>query len=155
MNVSSRFRSRGTWVAQLVKHLTSAQVMISRFLGSSPMSGSLLSAQSLLRILCLPLSVPPLLVLSLSLSKTNKHKRKTKILLEPELLNRDSGRMQPVGCRVPSRKGACESSKVCQDVLTLGKKERCVKFGSVMIAQSSEGKITLNCLKPKERECNE
>ena len=37
----------GTWVAQSVKHLTSAQVMISRFVSSSPTSGSALTAQSL------------------------------------------------------------------------------------------------------------
>ena len=39
---------RGTWVAQLVGHLTSAQVMISWFVGSSPALDSLLSTQSLL-----------------------------------------------------------------------------------------------------------
>ena len=39
--------TRGSWVAQLVKHLTSAQVMISQFLSSSPVSGSVLTAQSL------------------------------------------------------------------------------------------------------------
>ena len=37
----------GAWVAQLVERLTSAQVMISRFVGSSPASGSVLTAQSL------------------------------------------------------------------------------------------------------------
>ena len=37
----------GTWVAQLVKHQTSAQVMISRFVNASPASGSVLTAQSL------------------------------------------------------------------------------------------------------------
>ena len=39
----------GTWVAQSVKHLTSAQVMISQFVGSSPASDSVLTAQSLER----------------------------------------------------------------------------------------------------------
>ena len=39
--------TRGPGVAQLVKRLTSAQVMISRFMGSSPASGSVLTAQSL------------------------------------------------------------------------------------------------------------
>ena len=34
-------------MAQLVKRLTSAQVMISYFVGLSPMSGSVLTAQSL------------------------------------------------------------------------------------------------------------
>ena len=38
---------RGTWVAQSVKHPASAQVMISWFVGSSPTSGSVLTAQSL------------------------------------------------------------------------------------------------------------
>ena len=37
----------GTWLAQSVKRPTSAQVMISRFVGSSPESGSVLTAQSL------------------------------------------------------------------------------------------------------------
>ena len=37
----------GHWVAQLVKYLTSTQVMISQFVGSSPASGSVLTAQSL------------------------------------------------------------------------------------------------------------
>ena len=49
----------GTWVAQLVKRLTSAQVTISRYVGSNPASGSVLTAQSLglLQILCVPLSL--------------------------------------------------------------------------------------------------
>ena len=57
-------------MAQSVKCLTSAQVMISQFVGLSPVLGSGLTVQSLerlLRILCLPLSAPPLLSLSLSL----------------------------------------------------------------------------------------
>ena len=37
----------GAWVAQLVKCLTLAQVMISQSVGSSPASGSVLTAQSL------------------------------------------------------------------------------------------------------------
>ena len=37
----------GAWVAQSVKRPTSAQVMISRSVGSSPASGSMLTAQSL------------------------------------------------------------------------------------------------------------
>ena len=36
---------RGSWVVQSVKRPTSAQVMISQFMGSSP--GSVLTAQSL------------------------------------------------------------------------------------------------------------
>ena len=57
------------WLSQLnIWLLTLAQVMISWFMSSSPTSGSSLTAQSLLGILSLPLSVPlPLLVLTLSL----------------------------------------------------------------------------------------
>ena len=43
---------RGAWGAQLVKHLTSAHVVISRYVSLSPTSGSLLS--------CRRSSVPPL-----------------------------------------------------------------------------------------------
>ena len=50
--------------------------MISRFVSSSPTSGSLLLAHSLLRILCPLLSSPPLLVFSLSLSKINQKRKK-------------------------------------------------------------------------------
>ena len=52
-------RNRGTWVAQSVECLALAQVMISWLVGSSPASGSALTAQSwnLLRILNLPLSL--------------------------------------------------------------------------------------------------
>ena len=39
--------SWGTWVAQSVERPTSAQVTIPRFVGSSPASGSVLTAQSL------------------------------------------------------------------------------------------------------------
>ena len=51
-------------MAQSVKHLTSAQVMISLFVGSSPASGSVLIAQSL---------EPASDSVSPSLSKINKH----------------------------------------------------------------------------------
>ena len=46
---------RGAWMAQVVEHLTSAQVMISGFVSSSP--ASLLSVQNLVQILCPPLSL--------------------------------------------------------------------------------------------------
>ena len=61
-------------MAESVKHPTSAQVMISQLLGLSPTSGSGLTVQSLLQILCPthPLSAPPLL--SLSPSKTDLKK---------------------------------------------------------------------------------
>ena len=57
------------WVAQLVMHLTSAQVMISWLVSLSPVSGSVLTAQSgacFKFCVSLSLSVPPLLVLCLS-----------------------------------------------------------------------------------------
>ena len=65
----------GAWVAQLVKCLTSARVMISQFVSLSPTSGSVLTAQSwkLLQILCLPLSLHLPHSCSVSLSKINKH----------------------------------------------------------------------------------
>ena len=62
----------GAWVAQLVKHLTSVQVMILQSVSSSPALGSVLTTQSLEPAsdsVSPSLSVPPLL----TLSKTNKH----------------------------------------------------------------------------------
>ena len=59
-------------MAQSAERPTSAQVMISRFVGSSPASGSVLTAQSLepaSESVSPPLSAPPLLVLSLCLKK--------------------------------------------------------------------------------------
>ena len=72
---------RGAWVAQSVKHLTSAQVTISQFVGSNPLSGSVLTARSLEPApdsVSPSLSAPPPLMLRLSLSlslslKINKH----------------------------------------------------------------------------------
>ena len=72
---------RGAWVAQSVKHLTSAQVMISWFVGSSPASGSVLTARSLEPAsdsVSPSLSAPPLLMLCLSVSKINKNIKKIK-----------------------------------------------------------------------------
>ena len=40
-------KNQGAWVAQSVEHPTSAQVTISRFVGSGPASGSVLTARSL------------------------------------------------------------------------------------------------------------
>ena len=63
--------SRGAWVAQPVKRLISAQVMISLLVSSSPASGAVLAAQSLEPAsdsVSPSLSSPPLLMLSLSLS---------------------------------------------------------------------------------------
>ena len=64
-----RGECRGTWVAQSVKRLTSAQVTISRSVSSSPAWGSVLTAQSLEPASdSVPpsLSAPPQLMLCLS-----------------------------------------------------------------------------------------
>ena len=61
---------RGAWVAQSVERPTSAQVMISRSVSSSPASGSVLTAQSLEPAsdsVSPSLSAPSLLMLCLSL----------------------------------------------------------------------------------------
>ena len=58
----------GAWVAQSVKCLTLAQVMISQFVSLSPTSGTVLTAQRLkpaLDSVSPSFSVPPILVLSL------------------------------------------------------------------------------------------
>ena len=72
----------GTWVAHLVGHLTSAQVMISWLVSSSPVLGSVLTAQSLgptLDSVSHSLSAsPPTCALSLSLSLQNKHLKNEK-----------------------------------------------------------------------------
>ena len=68
-------------MAQSVGCLTLAQVMISQFMGSSPASGSVLTAQSLepaSTFVSPSLSALPLLTLCLSLSKINKHLKKLK-----------------------------------------------------------------------------
>ena len=69
--------SRGTWVAQSVEHLTSAQVTISYFMSSSPTLGSVLTAQSLESASgsvspSLSLPLPHSCSVSLCLSKMNK-----------------------------------------------------------------------------------
>ena len=57
----------GAWVAQSLECPTSAQVMISLFMGLSPASGSMLTAQSLEPDLVSPsFSAPTPLVLCLS-----------------------------------------------------------------------------------------
>ena len=66
----------GAWVAQSVKRPTSAQVMISQSVSSSPASGSVLTAQSLEPIsdsVSPSLWPSPVHALSLSVSKINKH----------------------------------------------------------------------------------
>ena len=74
MQETQNHQNRVAQVAQLVKRLTSAQVIISQFVSLSPEPGSRLSSQSLLQTLCPPLSAPPLLFLSLSLSLLLKNK---------------------------------------------------------------------------------
>ena len=67
--------NRGTWVAQSVKRLASAQVMISPLLSSGPTLGSVLTAQSLepaSHSVSPSPSAPILLVLFLFLSLNNK-----------------------------------------------------------------------------------
>ena len=69
--------SWGAWAAQSVRRLTSAQVAISRFVGSSPASGSVWTARSLEpasdSVSPSP-SVPPLLAFSFSLPLSQKKK---------------------------------------------------------------------------------
>ena len=80
---------RGTWVAPSADRPTSAQVMVSQFLGSSPVLGSVLTAQSLQPASdsaspSLSAPSPLVLCLSLSLSKINKtffKIKKKKVLL--------------------------------------------------------------------------
>ena len=89
MNSQSKDRQRDAWVAQSVKRptLVSALIMISQFVGSSPMSGSVLIVWSLLGLLSLPLSLsaPTLLVHvlspSLSLSLKISLKRSAELLV--------------------------------------------------------------------------
>ena len=74
---------RGAWVAQSVKPLTSAQVIVSQFMSLNPASGSVLTTQGLELPSdsvspSLSLSAPPLLVrvLFLCLSLKNQLKKK-------------------------------------------------------------------------------
>ena len=63
---------QGAWVAQSAQHPTSAQVTISQFVGSSPASGSVMTAQSLEPVsdsVSPSLSDPPPFMLYLSLSQ--------------------------------------------------------------------------------------
>ena len=65
----------GAWVAQLVEPPTSAQVMISPFGSSSPVSGSVLTAESLepASDSVSPPSLAAHTALVLSVSEINKH----------------------------------------------------------------------------------
>ena len=65
----------GAWVAQSVERLTSARVVISWFVGSSPASGSVLTARSLKPAsgsVSPSLSAPSPLMLCLSLSQKKR-----------------------------------------------------------------------------------
>ena len=75
MLIILKYLLRGVWVAQSVKRLTSAQVMVSRSVSSSPTSGSVLTAQSLEPVsdsVSPSDSDPPPFMLCLSLSLKNK-----------------------------------------------------------------------------------
>ena len=68
---------RGSWVAHSIEQPTSAQVMISWFVSLSPTLGSVLSAQSLLWILCPLFFAPPhSYTHSLKTKNNNKHFKK-------------------------------------------------------------------------------
>ena len=89
-NITQKVTRKGHRGPQLVKHLSSTQVMISWFVGSSPASGSVLIARSLEPASdSVPpsLSAPPLLMLTHSLSHSfvNKHRNmKKKVFTELE-----------------------------------------------------------------------
>ena len=82
-------------MAQSVKRLTLAQVMISRFLSSSPASGSVPTAQGLeppSDSVSPPLSTPPMLMLCLSIVNVKKIKiKKKETSMEQLLFIRGSG----------------------------------------------------------------
>ena len=65
MSPSNEFTFWGAWVAQSIKHMTLAQVMILWFVGLSPTMGSPLSVGGCLGF-SLPLSASPLLAHCLS-----------------------------------------------------------------------------------------
>ena len=85
-----KLQAQSAWVAQSVEHLTSAQVMISWFLGSSPTLGPVLTSQSLVpaskSVSPFPSAPHPLtlclsLSLFLSVSKINIKKIQTGLWL--------------------------------------------------------------------------
>ena len=76
----------GTWVAQPAERPTSAQVMISPFVGSSPASGSVLTARSLEPASdSVSLSLCPSPTCTLSHSLKNKYLKKVKKTNKPYL----------------------------------------------------------------------
>ena len=73
-----RILLRGTWVAQLVERLTSAQVMISPLISLSPTSGSVLTPQSLEPASdSVSFSLCPSLARPVCVSLKNKHLKTT------------------------------------------------------------------------------
>ena len=98
---------RGAWVAQSVRHPTSAQVMISRFVGSSPALGSVLTARSLepaSNSVTPSLSLPLSRWHSVSLSKINEHlkncfqeKQKIRFIFAKSTINEGNGKEQTRG----------------------------------------------------------
>ena len=93
--LGTRSTRGGAWVAQLVKPPTSALVMISHLVGSSPTSGSVLIAQSpepASDSVCVSLSGPPplTLCLCLCLSQTQINIKKKDVHVEFTLICHDS-----------------------------------------------------------------
>ena len=86
------FTLRGVWVAQLVKHPTLAQVMISQFVGLRPTSGSMLMAQSLepASYSVSPLPLPCSCSVSLALKNKQTFKKLKKKFMLPFALAQDS-----------------------------------------------------------------
>ena len=62
----------GAWEPQSVKRLTLVHIAVTQVMSLSPVSGSVLTAQILLRILYLPLSLSASLLRVLPLSKISK-----------------------------------------------------------------------------------
>ena len=116
-------RSGGAWVAQSVEHLTPAQVMISRSVGSSPVSGSVLTAQGLepaLDSVSPSLSAPPRLMLCLSQPLKNKenefkkiktNKKETQVCLIPKSLAMGKNSKMLFVARIA---GFCDTGKEAQ-----------------------------------------
>ena len=82
----------------VIKHPTSAQVMISRFIGSSPVSGCLLLAQNPLLILCLPLSLPLRCSHALSLSQNYFKKGWVLLFMNYASIKLTFKKMKVLGC---------------------------------------------------------
>ena len=93
-------------MARSVKRPTSAQVMVSWFVGSSPASGSVLTAQRLEPALdslspSLSLCLSPAHALSLSLTKKKKKKKKKKNIKKKEMSDWTESRLSSMGFPMP------------------------------------------------------